>query len=271
LAVLRANWQKKGDLLIVDHRGRVPSTCFALVGRGCAWLGKDWRLTRRPGPISQPRPTLWVSNSVADLAEWTFRSDGLRITRTALLFRGRSLALLGDQVEGKAIASEPLEVQFGMAPAMRAEEIAGCRGLLLCGLTKGLKAQVLPIALPAMPYETERGRFQVATADHEPTLTLRMATQGRRCWLPLLLSWDPVRHRKRLHWRVLTVAEQSKSCPADVAFAVRVSWGRNETYVIYRSLARPALRSFLGFQTRARFLFGQFNGEGIVEPLVSVD
>jgi hypothetical protein len=69
----------------------------------------------------------------------------------------------------------------------------------------------------------------------------------------------------------VTVAEKSRACPPDVAFAARVTWGRDETLVIYRSLARPALRSFLGHQTRARFLIGLFSDEGDVEPLVKVE
>ncbi len=40
------------------------------------------------------------------------------------------------------------------------------------------------------------------------TLILRQAPSGRRCWLPLLVSWDPERHRKPLSWRVLTVSER---------------------------------------------------------------
>ena len=57
----------------------------------------------------------------------------------------------------------------------------------------------------------------------------------------------------------------------DVAFAVRVSWGRDDTLIIYRSLGPSAPRSFLGYQTKARFLLGRFTNEGNVEPLLSVD
>ncbi len=103
------------------------------------------------------------------------------------------------------------------------------------------------------------------------TSRLSIAAKGRRCWLPLLVSWDPRRHRKRLSWRVLTVAQDSKVCGPDVAFAVRVSWGRDDSLVIYRSLGSTAPRSFLGYQTKARFLVGRFTSEGDVELLVSVD
>jgi hypothetical protein len=87
----------------------------------------------------------------------------------------------------------------------------------------------------------------------------------------LLVSWDPLRNRQAIHWRVLTVSEESQVCPPDRAFAVRVTWGRRETLLIYRSLAPPALRSVLGHQTRARMLVALFDREGTVTPIVSLD
>jgi hypothetical protein len=87
----------------------------------------------------------------------------------------------------------------------------------------------------------------------------------------VLVSWDAARNRRALHWRALTVAEKSRACPPGVAFGARVSWGRGETLLVYRSLGPPALRSVLGHQTRARFLVGLFTPDGDVEPLVKVD
>ena len=52
---------------------------------------------------------------------------------------------------------------------------------------------------------------------------------------------------------------------------MRVSWGRDETYVIYRSLAQARSRAFLGHQTTARFLVGLFKRDGAVEPIMRVD
>jgi hypothetical protein len=71
---------------------------------------------------------------------------------------------------------------------------------------------------------------------------------------------------------LLTVSEKSRICPPDVAFAARITWGRSETLVVYRSLALPAIRTFLGYQTHARFLVGLFSHEsGDVEPLLNLD
>ncbi len=268
LAVLRGGWQKHDDLLVVDHRQREPRTRFELMGSGTSWLGGNWRLAGTAA-ASCPKPGSWNSSSAADLLEWSCRSAGLRHTRTALLLRGRKLALLADQIDGKDLPAKPLETEFGLPAGITAEPIPGCRGLLLRTATGRATAQVLPVALPAAPYETERGEFRYL-ADHRH-LALRGMASGARCWLPLLVSWDPRRHRKRLSWRVLTVAQDSQVCAPDVAFAVRVSWGREDTLVIYRSLGPPAPRSFLGYQTRARFLLGRFTTEGNVEPLVSVD
>jgi hypothetical protein len=268
LAVLRGGWQKGDDLLVVDHRRREPQTRFELMGSGISWLGPDWRLVRTAAS-SQPRPGSYLSNSTADLLEWSCRATGLRLTRTALLFRGRKLALLGDQVDAKDLLGKSIETEFGLPAGVRAEPISGCRGLLLRTASGRAAAQVLPVALPAAAYETDRGGFRVR--DDPGRLALSCTARGRRCWLPILVSWDSSRHRKRLSWRVLTVAQDSRVCAPDAAFAVRVSWGRDDTLVIYRSLAPPAPRSFLGYQTRARFLVGRFTNEGNVEPLLSVD
>ena len=103
------------------------------------------------------------------------------------------------------------------------------------------------------------------------SLVLTQAAAGRRCWLPLLVSWDSVRNRKNTAWRVLTVTERSKAVPPARAFAARVSWGRHESYVIYRSLGPPASRAFLGYRTHARFLIGLFTPDGNVTPIVKID
>jgi hypothetical protein len=141
-----------------------------------------------------------------------------------------------------------------------------CRAVVLTAPKRRGSVQVLPIGLPCLDYPTDRGRFQVQGRE----LLLSQAPAGHRCWLPVLISWDPNRHRKSLHWRVLTVSERARPVRADRAFAARVSWGRDETYVIYRSLGSPAPRAFLGHQTRARFLLAQFTTDGEVRPILSV-
>ena len=268
LAVLRADWLATGDFLTVDHRV-VESPCrFELFGVGRSWLGPAWSAPDAGGPTSRPKPRTWITGSAADLAEWSYRAGQDRITRSALLLRGRHLALLSVLIEGGASSSDTgWTMRLSLPPAIAAAPMAGRRAVLLSESKRRGSAQVLPIGLPCLPYATDRGRFQVE--GHE--LALTRAPGGRRCWLPLLVSWDPTRNRKAVNWRVLTVSERSRAVPSDRALAARVSWGRDETYVVYRSLGPPAPRAFLGYQTRARFLFGQFTTDGTVKPILTVD
>ena len=74
-----------------------------------------------------------------------------------------------------------------------------------------------------------------------------------------------------MSWRILTVSERSRAVPPGRAFAARVSWGRDETYVVYRSLGPPCARAFLGHQTRCGVLLAQFTGDGTLKPIFAVD
>jgi hypothetical protein len=269
LSVLRASWLKNGDVLTVDQRGRTPTACIELIGSGVPWLGPEWRLMQAGETAAPGKPGLWQSNSVADLTEWAYRAAGFRLSRTALVLRGRRMALMSEQVNLGSQASDTLALRFGLAAGVRAEPLDGSRGFRLIAKDRKASAQVLPIGLPALPYETERGWFR--SGEDGRSIQLATVPRGKRCWLPLLISWDPARHRKLISWRQLTVSEDGRVCTPDTAFAVRVSWGRDDTVVIYRSLGAPAHRVFLGHQTSARFLVGTFDSEGVVEPLVTID
>jgi hypothetical protein len=268
LAILRADWQATGDFLAVDHRDARSHCRFELFGGGRPWLGPGWSGPDAGGPTSGPKPRSWITGSVADFAEWSYRAGRTRVTRSALLLRGRSMAMLSVLVEGtEASSGSGWTMRLSLPPTISATPLEGSRALVLAEPKRRGSAQVLPIGLPSLPYTTDRGRFHCDDRD----LALTQAPGGRRCWLPLLVSWDSTRHRKPVNWRILTVSERSRAVSADRAFAARVSWGRDETYVIYRSLGPPAPRAFLGFQTRARFLVAQFTPDGSVKPILAID
>jgi hypothetical protein len=202
------------------------------------------------------------------VAEWSFQVGRARVTRTALLLRGRRIALLADQVE-IAAGANGAEVAWRIAlpSGVEASPLARSAGWTLAPPRGSPLARLVPLALPWRGGSGARGTFPRDGRD----LRLCQPCPGRRCWLPVLASWDPLRNRQAIQWRVLTVGEKSQVCPPDRAFAARVTWGRSETLLLYRSLAPPALRSVLGHQTRARLLVALFNGDGTVTPIVSLD
>jgi len=272
MAILRPDWSARGDWIAVDQRQPAGPTLLELVGAGRRWLGPAWSAGADPGDggsAGPARPTHWQTGPFADLAEWAFDTPGGRVVRMALLLRGRSLALLADQVDGAdphpamrmaLAAGVGAGVGVGSAPAAEAAGLALAAG-------RGRSLRLLPIGLPMVQAPNDRGSLAIA----DGSIVLRQRAEGGRCWLPLLASWLPGRDRRPTRWRPLTVAEGSRACPPGVAFAARVTWGRGETLVIYKSLAKPALRTFLGHQTRARFLVGLFTRDGDVRPLAKIE
>ena len=267
LEVLRPGWPGEGDFLAIDHREAKSSCRFELFGAGRSWLGPFWKTDANTAATRAPRVQSWISDSAGGLAEWSFRAAGARITQSALILGGRSLAMLSMLVENRPRLLSNPGLSVSLPRAIGAAPIANSRAFLLTPSSKRGSAQVLPIGLPSLPYPTERGTFLA----QDDELVLNQTSAGRCCWLPLLVSWDSKRHRKEVHWRILSVSENARNVSPDRAFAVRVSWGRDETYVIYRSLGKPALRAFLGHQTGARFLVGLFKADGSVEPILKVD
>ncbi len=267
LAALGSDRLATGDFLVLDHREIGNSCRFELFGGGRSWLGPLWTIDDGAVATSNPKPGSWLSNPGAELAEWSYSWGDRRITQSAVLLKTRRLALLGVMFEGRTALPADAVVRVSLPPPVAAAPAKDHRGVLLSAAKRPGSALVLPIGLPSLSYATERGAFD-AQGD---VLVLKHATIGRRCWLPLLVSWEPRRNRKSSNWRVLTVSEKSSVVPADRAIAVRVSWGRDESYVIYRSLGPTALRSFLGYQTTARFLVGLFTPDGTVTPILALE
>jgi hypothetical protein len=261
LAILRADWLARGDFLAIDQRAQPTSGLLELVGGGTRWLGPAWDRGQDAG---RSRLTFWSSTPSADCAEWTFRRGAAKVTRFAVFFRSRKLALVSEQVDGGAANLPTLRLQT--APGV---EVKTARGRREARLTSGRSScVVVPIGLPEGSFPTAHGSFRIDGRD----LVLNQRAEPRRSWLPLLVNWDAGRNRLPVQWRRLTVSENSKVCKPGTAIAFRVWWGtQKESLLIYRSLGPPALRAFLGHQTRSRIVIGRFDHEGNVEPFLKVD
>jgi hypothetical protein len=267
LSVLRDQGKDTGDFLALDHRVSGPSCGFELFGAGRSWLGPSWEIEGGAGASTQAKPGLRIAVSGSEVAEWSFRAGDARVTQTAVLLGGRRIALLSTLFEARAALPASMGVRVSLPDPIAAAPLVDRRGFRLKGPGDRQTALVIPIGLPALQYDTARGAF-LAT---DGALVLNHAPAGRRVWLPLLVSWDSARTRRELSWRVLTVSERSKAVRPGRAFAARVSWGRQESYVISRSLAAPASRAFLGYRTTARFLIGMFTPDGNVTPILKID
>ena len=261
LAVLRPDWTPRGDLLAVDHRAPGQTSLIEVASKGHTWLGPTWGSPASEGKVGRARPTHWSSGAYADCLEWSFRVGRGRTTRVAILLRGRGLAILGQQDEGIGPTSE---VRLALPDGIEATPAQGSRSLVLSAGRGKPTARLIPLGLPTNDHPTDRGSSAIEGRE----VVVRQSGEGQRRWVSLLIAWE----KPPTLWRTLTVASKSKACRPDVASAVRVAWGPGtDGLVVYRSLARSALRNFLGHQTGARFLVGSFSKSGDVRPILKLD
>lgn len=265
-AILRHSPAARGDLIALDHPlGQASSRLDLFAGRR-SWIIDSWAIGFDNGSAESTAKVKWLrwhTDEHADAAEWVIRQGSLVVTRTVVLVRGWKVAFLADQVdnaEGPAVQS--LEWRRGI----QAKVVSGQRALALHRAGATSTPRISPLALPPGDYATERGRIDADSS----RVSITYSMPSSRVWLPLLVSWDGARERGRLRWRGLTITQNRKLCAPETACAVRIGWAKGDSLVIYRSLARPALRAFLGHQTESKLFVGRFSSSGDLNPLLKI-
>jgi hypothetical protein len=125
---------------------------------------------------------------------------------------------------------------------------------------------VLPLALNEWRTGAPRGSLQAGPIG----LELTQAAHGQCLFAPLFVDLDAGRQRKEVTWRQLTVAHQREVTPSEVAVGYRVQVGKSQ-WLIYRSLAAPAVRTVLGKNLMSEFLVARFQTDGKVEALLEIE
>ena len=125
LAVLRPDWSPRGDLVAIDHRQPGDETLIEVSARGRTWLGPSWTSGEATGKSTPSRPTHWTSSPFVDGFEWGFKSGRKQVTRCAVLLRGRSMAMLGQQDDGRA---DSAEIRLDLGAGVEASPRSRVRG-----------------------------------------------------------------------------------------------------------------------------------------------
>ncbi len=263
LAILRPDWTPRGDWLAIDHRRPGPTSLIEVAGRGAAWLGPTWTAPTLVGEVTQAEPTYWTTGPFADAYEWSFQAGPTRVTRSAVLVRGRALAILSQTEQG--VGDPSGEVRWSLPEGVEARPDPESRALILSSGRGRPAARLIPLGLPESNYPTDRG----ALTSEGREVVLRQTTEGPNRCLAVMIAWDKKPPKR---WRTLTVAEKSAICPPGTAFAARASYRPGQGgLLVYRSLAPAGLRSVLGYQTKSRFVVGSFTPSGDVRPWIKVN
>ena len=265
--VLRTGWSRSDPRLTVVWAGR--SIRFELAAdRHVLWSGR-WGLdvSQHGKPLSPIRDwdeVCWVSDDDIDYLELETELDtGLKVQRQMALAREDGFlfladAILGDQAGLECRSSLPLAGGISFRPA------AECRE----GSLEAAKpvARVMPLGLP----EWQTDKCQGTLEANQGRLELSQSSDGCSMFAPLFVDLSGRRISRRVTWRQLTVAEQLRIQPSDVAVGYRVALG-NEQWLIYRSLSEPRNRTLLGHNLSTEMLIARFGTDGEVDTLLEIE
>jgi hypothetical protein len=252
-------------LIALDQARPADSGRLELDALGRTWLNGLSTTTTDSSPGFDAEPACWsswTSGPAGSLAEYHIACGPASVQRSLAWVRARRFLILGDdwgaEPRNRASAATCLRLAPGVT-AVPAEDGVGVRLLGPEGTGPGPRLIV--------PGEsTSPGARRRGPSD------LVIASDDRPGWQPIFLILDPRLAARTPLVRPLTITEDRRILPNDVASAYRIAWpGQTESLVVYRGRAAAGKRSFLGHQTEARFLVGAFSRKGDLTPIIQLD
>ncbi|MGE3314443.1 MAG: hypothetical protein AB7O26_04950 [Planctomycetaceae bacterium] len=269
LACLRSGWSIDADALIVTHHDSMPS--IELSAFSVTLLSGKWEvaITLESNPLDfenvEWHCVCWFSDEDADYIE--LRADhpaGVRVERQLLLSREEHFALFAEILSGPHGARIECESRL---PPIAGATIVPDRPTRECRLkVPGCSARVFPLMLPAERAVGASGSLGLV----DDALHLRQIGVGGM-YAPLVIDWHPDRARAYAEWRKLTVSEQGKAVPSDVAGGCRLRVGSDQ-WLFYHGMKRSqGGRAILGQHTFNETLIGRFKPDGTTDPIILVE
>jgi len=267
-AVLRPGWKPEEPRLAVTYSGesvRLELECAEEILWSGAWDLEVSRDGERLQPHSSWEEICWISDDDADYLELELEFEaGLRVQRHLLLAREDHVLFLADAILGDRPAELEYRGVLPLADGISFHPAGESREGFLRG--RGHLALGLPLALPE--WRGAAGSGELVETDRG--LELRQQARARAMMAPLFFDLRAGRMTHPFTWRQLTVAENLKIQPPEVAVGYRVMVGK-EQWLIYRSLAPRANRTLLGHNLATEMLVARFGRDGEVEPLVEIE
>jgi len=260
----------EGPSLIVEHSGGEVRTALSCNGE-TLWSG-PWEIEirsggRRVAPPARWDEVRWLSDDGVRCLELDGEfGAGFRVQRLFVLSWKERFALLADAIFAPSTAELDYCSRLPLGESIHfAAEKESWEGFLA---SRGRRALALPLGLPEWRTAPAAGAL-VETAPFR-ALELRRAARGRALWAPMFIDLDVRRFRRERTWRTLTVAENLRALPPDVAVGYRVAVGSRQ-WLIYRSLAAKANRSVLGHNLSSEMLVARFERKGHVELIMEIE
>jgi hypothetical protein len=274
-ACMQSDWRHKGCRIAVDFSD--ADVCMEVLGpKGLPVLAGQWTAQVEIDGQAQLqldpwREVCWFSDDDVDYLELEARfGERAKVQRQALLMRNERLLYLADGLLADSDARLclrshlPLAGDTAFVPAERSTEgyiqVSGKRRVL-----------ALPLFLPEWRRQLSRsatsGSFDCIGED----LVARAETEGRRIYMPSLISLCTSHTHLPFTWRHLTVGDDLRTVGQDEARAFRIQIGTDQWF-IYCNLSHAVRRTALGVHTMADFYAARFDSDdGEMETLIEVE
>jgi hypothetical protein len=268
LAILRATWSRRSDLVAVDFSR--PALQAEMTLGGLSWLSGTLA-TRQSLNGQELRPAggwevvAWHSEAESTYLELEQPlSAGARLQRQFLLAPRDAFVFLADVLLAPAAGQIEYVARWPLAPGVALELAAEAQEGFLTSPRR--RCLVLPLPLPEWRREASPGEL----IPGEGAVELEMKGSGQALYAPLLLHWNWRPPLQQYTWRRLTVAQQRTPLPRDVAAGYRVQVGSRQ-WVFYKALTSLGNRTLLGVNLVSEFLAARFSKDGTHQPLVEIE
>ena len=265
--VYQSQWRRRSPKLAIDYSNQ---QCRIEVGRDLPLLGGQTMPEIRLGgqllePVSDFEAVCDEQNDDLDFLELEIElSRGVQLQRQFILSRNDDFLIVADAILATEAGELDYRCKWPLAPGVSGMQETETRELYL---TAGkIQSLVLPLALPEWKVARHNGQLDF----DDDGLELRQNSSGRALYAPLVFDLSPKRSKRPRTWRPLTVAEQLKIVPSDVASAFRIQLDKQQ-WILYRSLAEQGNRTFMGENFNGELFLGSFDTNGQVKPLLQIE
>lgn len=268
-ACLRNWWHASANTALVRHDG--PNVNLQLSLMGVPVIDGEWGLNVRLDGhrltwTDSWKCSCWSSDTDMDYIELQLElPEGPMLCRQVMLSRKDHFLVLADSVSKAGRRRIDLESTLPLRRGVRAKSDKETREVRLAA--SDVKVRCFPLALPDDRLHSTVGEFDVSLGE----LRLAQASSSEALYAPIVLDWSPERASFDAEWRTLIVTEEARKLAPWEAAGHRLRVGKLHL-VVYRSLhTNEEFRSVLGLNTDKESVIANFNAQGYVLPIVSVD
>jgi len=267
--ILRSGWASPTDLCVIRHDGTMPE--LTLLVKDVPLFSGVWghQLSVNGKPISFSEGwncCCWYLDQQAVFLELQTKEEGpVQVIRQALLLRKESVLVIGDSVRFTEPGDFHYQRQLPFSAGWDLLEDGATREL---ALTNGEhRVRVFPWSSP----QNRIDRGAETTRQVDGSLQLDVTGSASGLYSATLFDWSDSRRDEPADWQRLTVSEDGRYIPPEIASAYRLRLGKKQ-WVVYHSLTKPQIpRTALGIHTGNETVIAEFAADGEIKTLVEVE